>query len=143
MQFDDFITRVQEQARLDTREDSTAVTRAVLETLGERLDRKVRNGLEAQLPNELKEFLLARKELTDQYGLEEFYNRVRARADLTYIDAAECTRQVFAVLREAVAGGEIDHIRENLPPTMANSLLEQAFPGSGCYTERTVKSEHC
>ena len=62
MQFDDFIARVQEQARLDTREESISITRAVLETLGERLDRKVRNGLEAQLPNELKDFLLARVE---------------------------------------------------------------------------------
>ena len=116
MQFDDFITRVQEQARLDTREDAIVVTRAVLETLGERLDRKVRNGLEAQLPNELKEFLLARKEQTDQFSLEEFYNRIGARADLKYIEATERTRQVFAVLREAVAGGEIDDIREDLPP---------------------------
>ena len=41
MQFDDFITRVQEQAKLDTREESIQLTRAVLETLGERLHRKV------------------------------------------------------------------------------------------------------
>lgn len=41
------------------------LVRAVLETLGERLDRKVRNGVEAQLPNMLKEFLLARSENPD------------------------------------------------------------------------------
>jgi uncharacterized protein (DUF2267 family) len=53
MQFDDFIGRVQEQSRLDTRAEAIEITRAVLETLGERLDRKVRNGIEAQLPGEL------------------------------------------------------------------------------------------
>ena len=116
MQFDDFITRVQEQASLDTREESIMLTRAVLETLGERLDRKVRNGIEAQLPNELKEFLLARKEHSDQYGLEEFYNRIGARADLKYEDATVRTRQVLSVLRQAVPGGEIEDILENLPP---------------------------
>ena len=116
MQFDDFITRVQEQARLDTREESVQLTRAVLETLGERLDRKVRNGLEAQLPNELKEFLLARAEHGDLYDVHEFYNRVGARADLTYRDATERTRQVISVLREAIPGGEIEDIREDLPP---------------------------
>jgi uncharacterized protein (DUF2267 family) len=86
-----------------------------LETLGERLDRKVRNGLEAQLPNELKDFLLARKENTDQYDLQEFYNRVGARADLKVRDATERTRQVFSVLQQAVPSGEIEDILEDLP----------------------------
>ena len=116
MQFDDFISRVQEQAGLDTREESIMLTRAVLETLGERLDRKVRNGIEAQLPNELKEFLLAREEHSGQYDLQEFYNRIGARADLTYEDAKQRTRQVLSVLRQAVASGEIEDVREDLPP---------------------------
>ena len=116
MQFDEFITQVQEQARLDTPEEAITLTRAVLETVGERLDRKVRNGLEAQLPNELKEFLLARHERSDQYDLEEFYNRIGARADLKYTKATERTRQVLVVLRQAVAGGELEDLREGLPP---------------------------
>ena len=115
MQFDEFITRVQEQAGLNTREESVGITKAVLETLGERLDRKVRNGLEAQLPNELKDFLLARAENPDRYDLPEFYNRVGARADLKYHDATERTRQVFSVLRQAVPGGEIEDVLEDLP----------------------------
>ena len=116
MQFDDFLTRVQEQARLDTRDDAIRITQAVLETLGERLDRKVRNGVEAQLPDELKEFLVARAEHSDQYDLEQFYNRVGARADLKYVDATEQTREVLAVLREAIPEGEIEDILEDLPP---------------------------
>lgn len=116
MQFDEFVTRVQEQARLDTREEAILLTRAVLETLGERLDRKVRNGLEAQLPNELKEFLLARAQRGDRYDLPEFYNRIGARADLTQQTAMERTRQTLSVLREAIPGGEIEDILEDLPP---------------------------
>ena len=88
----------------------------MLETLGERLDRKARNGIEAQLPNELKTFLLAREEQSDAYRLEEFYNRIGARANLTYEEAAQRTRQVFAVLQQATAGGEIQDIRQDLPP---------------------------
>ena len=116
MQFDEFITRVQEQARLDTPEEAITITRAVLETFGERLDRKVRNGVKAQLPNELKEFLLSRAEHSDQYDLEEFYRRVGARADLKYVDATERTGEVISVLRQAVAEGEIQDILEDLPP---------------------------
>jgi uncharacterized protein (DUF2267 family) len=115
MQFDDFIRGVQERVRLDTREESIAITRAVLETLGERLDRKVRNGIEAQLPNELKEFLLARKENADRYDLAEFYSRVAARAEMKYQDATERTWQVLSVLRQAISGGEMQDIMESLP----------------------------
>ena len=116
MQFDDFIARVQEQTALDTREEAIQVTRAVLETLGERLNRKVRNGIEAQLPNQLKEFLLTRVENSDGYGLEEFYNRIGARADLKHSDARQRTGQVLSVLREAIPAGELQDIREDLPP---------------------------
>ncbi len=116
MQLDEFITRVQEQTRLDGRDEAIQITRAVLETLGERLDRKVRNGLEAQLPNELKEFLLARAENSDLYDVEEFYRRVGARADLTYEDAKERTGQVISILRAAVPEGEIEDVLEDLPP---------------------------
>ena len=118
MQFDDFLTRVQEQARLDNRDEAIRTSRAVLETLGERLDRKVRKGVEAQLPNELKEFLSARVEHDDtyEYDVEEFYRRVGARADLKYEAATERTGQVLSVLRQAVSWGEIEDILEDLPP---------------------------
>ena len=115
MQFEEFIRAVQERARLDSRDEAIAITQAVLETLGERLDRKVRNGVEAQLPNELKEFLLARKENADRYDLEEFYTRVAARADLKSQAARERTAQVFSVLRESIAGGELEDMMESLP----------------------------
>lgn len=128
MQFDEFITRVQEQARLNTREEAEVITRAVLETLGERLDRKVRNGLEAQLPRELKEFLLARVENPDRYDLPEFYNRVGARADLTYRNAVERTKQVFSVLQQAVPGGEVEDILKDLPSQYKELFGEESRP---------------
>ena len=128
MQFDDFINRVQDQARLDTREEAITITRAVLETLGERLDRKVRNGVVAQLPNELKDFLLARAEDTDRYELTEFYNRVGARADLKYYDAAERTWQVLSVLREAIPEGETQDILDSLPSEFGE-LFGEDTPG--------------
>jgi len=127
MQFDDFIHRVQEQARLGTRDEAISITKAVLETLGERLDRKVRNGLESQIPNELKDFLLAREEDADRYNLREFYNRVGARADLKYQEAMERMRQVFSVLREAIPEGEIQDILESLPSEY-EALFEKEIP---------------
>jgi uncharacterized protein (DUF2267 family) len=123
MQFEEFIDQVQAQTRL-TRDESISITQAVLETLGERLDRKVRNGLEAQLPNELKDFLLARHEHTDRYNLSEFYNRVGARADLKYQHAIERTRQVCSVVRQAIPAGELQDVMESLPSEYGK-LFEQ------------------
>jgi uncharacterized protein (DUF2267 family) len=127
MKFDDFVDRVQEQTKLSTREEAISITRAVLETLGERLDRKVRNGVVAQLPDELKEFLLARSDNTDRYELTEFYNRVGARADLKYQEASERTWQVFSVLRQAIPEGEIQDILEDLPSEY-EELFEKELP---------------
>ena len=130
MQFDDFINRVQEQTRVDTPQEAIAITKAVLETLGERLDRKVRNGVAAQLPKELKEFLLARSDKTDEYGVTEFYNRVGARSELKYQEALTHTRQVFTVLRQAIPGGEIQDILEYLPEEY-ESRFETELPNPG------------
>jgi uncharacterized protein (DUF2267 family) len=130
MQFDDFINRVQEQTRVDTPQEAVAITKAVLETLGERLDRKVRNGVAAQLPKELKEFLLARNDKTDHYGVTEFYHRVGARSELKSREALIHTRQVFGVLRQAIPEGEIQDILEDLPEEY-ESLFETELPNPG------------
>jgi uncharacterized protein (DUF2267 family) len=115
MQYDEFIDQVQETAGFTTRDESERVTQAVLETLGERVDRKVWNGVAAQLPDALKEYLRARVERTDRYSLEEFYNRVGARAGLKYKEASERTQQVFSVLRRAISEGEWKNLMMSLP----------------------------
>jgi uncharacterized protein (DUF2267 family) len=115
MKYDQFIDEVQKRARLQTREEAIQVTRAVLETLGERLDREVVQGVAAQLPNDLKDYLKLRSGKTDVYNVPEFYNRVGARADLKYYDSAERTWQVMGVLKEAIPEGELRQIVESLP----------------------------
>ncbi len=69
----------------------------------------------AELPKELKEMLEARKNNTDIFDYTEFYNRVGARAGLSYQDAAERTWQVLTVLREAVPPAVIQDIIDDLP----------------------------
>ncbi len=58
MEYDEFIDRVQERLNLDSRDDAIRITEVTLATLGERLDRLERDQTAAQLPNELKAFLL-------------------------------------------------------------------------------------
>ncbi len=115
MEYQEFIRRVQEQAGLDSPERAEEVTRATLETLGERLERKVKDGVAAQLPGELKTFLLQRDQDSIGYELQEFYNRVGARAGTKLYEAAENAKAVVAVLKQAVSEGEIQNLRSGLP----------------------------
>lgn len=127
MQYLDFIHRVQEETGVNSPERAAQISRAVLETLGERLDRQTRNGVVAQLPKELKEFMLTRANGGDSYDVPEFYRRVGARAGMKYYDSAERTWKVMAVLREAIPDGEVNDILEGLPADFVE-LFGEAVP---------------
>ena len=121
MRYDEFIQRVQARAGLDTEDEAASVTNAVLGTLGECLYRTERDKLAAELPKELKETLFLerdrenRRQDTERYRLEEFFNRVRARAEVGGRQTETCTRAVMAVLREAVSTGTMDEVQASLP----------------------------
>ena len=61
MQHDEFIGEVQARARLSSRGDAERATRAVLETLGERLAGGQPHNLAAQLPEEIGRHLEGRR----------------------------------------------------------------------------------
>lgn len=114
MHYNDFIDRVRERAGLATAKEATIAVRVTLETLGERLHKTEREELGAQLPEELKE-LLGGRHAHDFFPLEEFYNRVSARAGIRYPHAVEQALAVVAVLKEAVSSGELAMIAADLP----------------------------
>lgn len=121
MQYDAFIQRIQEYADLETQAEAVALTKAVLATLGERLYRTERDELAAQLPNGVKEFLFAERDrgntrqVVQRFSLEEFYNRVSARAEIGRPDAIRQAKAVMAVLQEAVSAGEVQDVMAELP----------------------------
>lgn len=49
------------------------------------------------------------------FALEEFYNRVTARAGAGYPAAVEQAKAVMATLREAIPAGEWQDLRQELP----------------------------
>ena len=120
MQRDEFIQRVQEDGKLESKEEALKVTKAVLETLGERLYRTEQSELAAELPQGLREYVMEpqtveiSKGQVEKYGLEEFYDRVGARAGVYYQTAVRLTRVVMDVLQEAVSPGEIEDIKQEL-----------------------------
>ncbi len=121
MRYDEFIDQVQQRTGLESRDKAVQITRATLGTLGERIYRSTLDGIAAQLPDKLKEIIRARThpEMTpqdvDRYSLNEFYNRVNARADLGTLETSKEAKAVISVLRDAVAAGEWADLRADLP----------------------------
>jgi uncharacterized protein (DUF2267 family) len=111
MRYHELVERVQEQGGLDSRDEAVVAIRATLSSLGECLYRTERRHLASQLPKAAKEFLHEHvdREVTRQESacltLQEFYDRVGARADVTRSRAIERARAVAAVLQETLPEG--------------------------------------
>jgi uncharacterized protein (DUF2267 family) len=121
MQYDEFIRKVQEDAGIKEKEEAVRVVFAVLGTLGEKIYRTEERQMSAQLPKELKNAFYqyqpverGRADLGN-YTLEEFYNRVKARAGVSFFEAQRLTKIVICVLKEAVSAGEVEDVVRELP----------------------------
>lgn len=129
MQFDEFIGKVQHRARLASRGEAERVTRAVLETLAERLAGGEAKDLAAQLPMIIKDYILEYPHAGEgrHMSLKEFYERVAERLHAPMPEAAFWTRAVMSVVQEAVSAGEMDDVKHQLGPEYA-SLFEWEGP---------------
>jgi len=122
MEYKEFVKRVQEMAQLDSAEDAARAVKATLGTLGELLSPMERRHLAAQLHKPMKEYVdtwveRPSRELTHphRFNLEEFFNRIAARAEVRYPAAVHRSQAVIQVLREAVAPGELADVFRELP----------------------------
>ena len=88
---------------------------AFLETLGERLSKTERHLLGSQLPNEMKPMLMKRPEM-EQYNLDEFYNRLAARAEMGYIQTVRWAKRCGEYLAVRVSAGELEQVACSLGP---------------------------
>jgi uncharacterized protein (DUF2267 family) len=120
MQHDAFIGQVQARARLSSRGEAERVTRAVLETLGDRIPEGLADNLAAQLPEEIGNHLRRTEVLGGEgtgvrFGLNEFVNLVSERSGFDQPGAAFASRVVCEVVGEATQGGVMGKVREALP----------------------------
>lgn len=121
MQYSEFLTQVHKRTNLASRDETLNLTRSTLETLGERIYRSARSNLAAQLPDELKNFLMARvvpettQQQVDRFPLKEFYQRISARAELSLPEAENGAHVVMKVLKEAVTPGQWRELITELP----------------------------
>jgi uncharacterized protein (DUF2267 family) len=113
MEHKEFVRTVAERASL-SREEAADLTRATLETLGDRLSAGEARHLALELPECLRESL-HRKDRSEQFGLHDFVKRVSRRTGLTMREATEGVRAVLTRMREVVSTEVFDHAMAQLP----------------------------
>ncbi len=115
MKYPEFIRKVAERSGTDEKEAGRRA-QAVLVTLGERLSQSMRNKLASEVPREMKDLIHDDwGERTNRFDLEDFYNRVVARADVGYTTAVEETRCILSLLKEIIPAGVMHDISVELP----------------------------
>lgn len=132
MDYNQFIEAVARRAGIPVT-DATAMTRATLETLAERISGGEAEDLAAQLPKELRDYLRKQREFAEPFGLAEFIRRVSARAGVDVGSASDTVPAVLATVREAVTAGEFEDVVSQLPREFWE-MLERA--GTRVYPPR-------
>lgn len=128
MQFDEFVGRVHNRAKLASAGEALRAIRATLQTLSERVYFDEAQDLAAQLPREIGEYLTMVEDI-ERFSLDEFFDRVAEREAIDLPDATYHARVVMEVLEEAVTPGEMDDIRAQLPDEY-KPLFEAGSTGS-------------
>ena len=114
MKYDDFMGEVQHRLELPDTGRAVRATRAVLQSLGERLHAGEAQDLGGSLPMEV-DFYLESVESGQRFGYDEFVGRVADRAEVDRSDAAYYGKVVFGLVSELVSAGEIEQVRAQLP----------------------------
>jgi uncharacterized protein (DUF2267 family) len=114
MQHDEFVGAVQNRADLASRGEALRATRAVLTTLGERLQAGEASDLAGPLPMEIDVFL-HQAESGQIFDYDEFLQRVSERANADVPDASFYAQVVIDVVEETTPASELEDVTDQLP----------------------------
>lgn len=131
--FDGFTGEVQHRIDASNRAEAVRTTRAVLETVGERLEEGMATDIAGPLPMEIDRYLL-QVENGQKFDYQEFVERVLKRlayedldleigygkpAEVDRSDAVFRIKAVIDLLNDKVRGGEIVNLESQLPDEYA------------------------
>jgi uncharacterized protein (DUF2267 family) len=121
-----FLNRVARRSALGLPE-AHGSSETVLETLAERIAGGDADDIAEQLPEELRQALERGKERTggkaQRMSLDEFITRIAERQGVSYEQALDHTRAVFATLRETLTDKEFSDLLSELPRGYYDALL--------------------
>lgn len=121
MKADEFIKQVMHRAGIGSRTAADHAVRATLETLSEHLTPGETSKFSAQLPAEFAVYMhqLYIGGLAERFSLDDFFLRVSRREGVSREEAVQHARVVAGLLSEVVTVGQIEHLRAQLPPGLA------------------------
>lgn len=114
MDYSEFLGELQHRIEEDDLGSAVKNARAVLTTLGERIQADEAKDLAATLPMEIDRFL-TEAESEQRFDFTEFLERVADRADVDVAEAKLRSQVVVALVAEVVPEGEVDDIEDGLP----------------------------
>ncbi|GAA0643770.1 DUF2267 domain-containing protein [Salarchaeum japonicum] len=114
MKHDEFVGEVQHRAELPSRGRAIRATRAVLTTLGERLQPNEASDLAAELPLEI-DYFLHNADSGQLFDYQEFTQRVAERANADPADAHYYAQVVTDVVGESAQSTELLDVTSQLP----------------------------
>jgi len=114
MQHDEFIGEVQNRCDLASRGEAIRASRAVLTTLGERLQPGEASDLASPLPMEL-DFFLHDANSGQIFDYDQFVQRVSERANADPADANYYAQAIVDVTSETVQTSELQDVMGQLP----------------------------
>ncbi|WP_435129326.1 DUF2267 domain-containing protein [Halobaculum sp. D14] len=114
MDYSEFTGEVQHRIDVGTQAQAVKTTRAVLSSLGERVQTDEAADLAGPLPMEIDRFL-TEADSGQRFGYDEFVNRVADRADVEESEAAYRAKAVTALVADLDPAGEIEDVEDGLP----------------------------
>lgn len=114
MNYKEFVGQVQHRLEYAQFGQAVRATRAVLTTLGERLQEGEATDLASPLPMEIDRYLIE-AEHGQRFDYPEFLDRVAEREGVDRSDANYHAQQLMAVVAEIVPPGNIEKVDGQLP----------------------------
>lgn len=114
MRFGEFVDEASARIGVEDRGEAIRAIRAVLTTLGERLQAAEANDLAGPLPMEIDRFL-READSGQRFSFEEYVDRV---ADIDEVDrevARTRAKRIVGLVSEVVPSGEMKQVRSQLP----------------------------
>lgn len=114
MNYKTFMGQAQHRLELDELGPAVRVTRAVLTTLGERIDPGEATDLASPLPMEVDRYLIEGA-TGEKFPFDEFLDRVGERAGVDRSAANYYAQTIVGLVSEVVPPGNIEKVRNQLP----------------------------
>ncbi|WP_253737791.1 DUF2267 domain-containing protein [Halohasta salina] len=117
MNYKAFMGQVQHRLELNELGPAVRATRAVLTTVGERIDPGEATDLASPLPMEVDRYLIAGSEQAggEKFTYDEFLDRISERAGVDRSDANYYAETVVGLVSEIVPAGNVQKVRDQLP----------------------------